>query len=285
MLNTNDAHTISELFYQLDTNVRNDLSKGVIADERDCVSRLVSHLNYPFGILTHVIFKNLSFKSEWFAQVNPGFLERKFGCDFMIVFEVNNQIKIALIEAKWPRVIKDPKYKWDYTQKSNKISHFSDQILRQSNWSDQAFIWEMFFYEEKPNIINSPFDQYASTCIPHQFALSEINSNSSLMNLWNNNDLKTLIQKTQNQGYQGRNETNLKTMIYNLLICNYGKPIQINESDGAINLVSENLKEEVRIPRIDFNEQSDARNNDIVSGFLEKTGLKMFQYIKIENRK
>lgn len=285
MLNNQEAHLISELFYRLDTNVRNDLYKGVIADERDCVSRLVSHLNYPFGILTQVIFGNLQLKSEWFTQVNSGSLERKFGCDFMIAFEVDNKVKIALIEAKWPRVIKDPKYNWDYLQKSNKTSHFTDQIRRQSNWTNQAFIWEMFFYEEKPNIINTPFDQYASTCIPHSFAMNEINTNPNLSVLWDNNDLNNLIQNTQTNGYQGRNETNLRTMIYNLLRCKYGTPIKIDEYDRSINLYSENLNEQIRIPRIDFNEQSDAKNNDVVSTFMTKTGLQMFQYFKIENAK
>jgi hypothetical protein len=285
MLNKLNAHFIADLFYRLDIAVRTDLSRGIIADERDYVSRMVTHMNYPFGILTNVIFKDLLIKSEWFAQVNSSSLEQKFGCDFMIVFEVNNQVKVALIEAKWPRVIINPNYCWDYIQKSNKISHFTDQINRQSNWTNLAFIWEMFFYEESPTIESNPFDKYASTCIPHSFALDAVKSNSNLSSLWDNNDLINLIQTTQLNGYNGSNETNIYTMVFNLLRCNYGKPIDISPSDSFFYLKSNDNEEQIQIPILKFDQENTDKNSNVAYSFIKENGLKMFQYLKIEQLK
>lgn len=282
MLDKFESNIIANLFYRLDTAVRIDLSRGIIADERDYVSRMVTHMNYPFGILTDVIFENLLIKSEWYAQVNSSSIEQKFGCDFMIVFEVNNQVKVALIEAKWPRVIINPSYCWDYIQKSNKISHFTDQIIRQSNWISHAFIWEMFFYEESPNIHRNPFDKYASTCIPHPFALGAIKSNSNLNNLWDNNDLIDLIQTTQLNGYNGSNETNIYTMVFNLLNCNYGNPININPNDSFFYLKSNDNEEQVQVPILEFKQENANKNSDMAYSFIKENGLKMLQYLKIE---
>jgi len=145
MLNNLQATSIADLFYLLDTNVRVDLHKGQIADERDYVSRLVTHFNYPFGIFNKFFFGHLKFQSKWFSKVNSGHYERKFGCDFMIVFQVGNKFKVGLFEAKWARVINDPTYPWDYAQKSTKSSHFTNQIERQTLWTKEAVIWEMFF--------------------------------------------------------------------------------------------------------------------------------------------
>ncbi len=50
MLSSADAQKISDLFYAIDTHVRNDLFHNRIADERDYVSRLITHIGYPCGI-------------------------------------------------------------------------------------------------------------------------------------------------------------------------------------------------------------------------------------------
>ncbi len=276
MIPTLEAQIISDLFYLIDTNVRNDLHYNRIADERDYVSRLVTHFNYPFGIFNQFMFNDIKFQSKWYSQVNSGHYERKFGCDSMIVFRVGNTIKVGLFEAKWARVIKDPNYAWDYPQKATKQSHFTSQINRQANWTSQAAIWEMFFYEEQVGTFNTPFDKNASTCIRHQFAKQLVSSTPSLRTVWNNADLTTLIQSEQTPNFDGTNETNLKKIIYDILICNFGKPITIKPNDRTFYL--QGTDERARCPVVSMTPENDNQN---IESFMKEVGLSFFQQVDI----
>jgi hypothetical protein len=280
MISTKDAQIISNLFYLLDTNVRNDLHHDRISDERDCVSRMVTHFNYPFGVFNQFLFNHIKFQSKWFSKVNSGHHERKFGCDSMLVFKLNNKIKVGLFEAKWPRVIKDPSYQWDYTQKSTKTSHFTNQIERQANWTNQVAIWEMFFYEEKVGVFNSPFDKNASTCIKHQFAQKLVNTTPSLQTIWNNSDLTSLIKSEQTTAFDGTNETNLKTIIFDILTCTFGKPILIKPDDRNFTLTSNNQEERARCPIIAMTIDDD-NLPQAIEGFMTENGLSFFQQVDI----
>lgn len=281
MISTVDAQIISNLFYLLDTNVRNDLYWNRIADERDYLSRIVTHFNYPFGIFNQFFFNHMKFQSKWFAKVNNGHQERKFGCDSMIVFRVNNKIKVGLFEAKWPRVIKDPNYQWDYNQKSTKTSHFTNQILRQSKWTSYAAIWEMFFYEEKVGTFNRPFDKNASTCVRHSFANSLVSSTPSLQTIWNNNDLTTLIQSAQTTSFDGgTKQTNIEQIIFDILTCSFGKPIDIGPNDRTFTLTSIDNVENASCPIISMSEDNDS--NQIIEGFMSENGLSFFQQLNIQ---
>lgn len=279
MTSTTDAQIIANLFYLLDTNVRNDLHNNRIADERDYVSRMVTHFNYPFGIFNQYLFNHIKFKSKWFIKVNSGHHERKFGCDSMLVFKVKNKIKVGLFEAKWPRLIINPSYQWDYTQKSSKSSHFTNQIERQAKWTNQAAIWEMFFYEEKVGVFNSPFDKKASTCIRHKFAKTFVNTTPSLQTIWNNSDLINLIKSEQTAAFNGTNETNLKTIIFDILTCSFGKSISVKPHDRSYTLISNNEEERVKCPII--NMTTDDGLNQTIESFMAENGISFFQQVDI----
>ncbi len=279
MIPINEAKIISELFYRLDMNVRNDLHHKRIADERDYVSRLVTHFNYPFGIFQRVSFNGIHLQSKWFSKVNDPDHEKKFGCDSMIVFRVNDEIKVGLFEAKWPRVIKKPKYRWDYAQKSNKRSHFTDQILRQARWTNYAAIWEMFLYEEKVGTLNCPFDKYASTCVRHNFAKAFVRKTPSLKIVWNNIDLTDLIQSAQTSSFNGTNQTNIKDIVLDILTCKFGKAIDIKPGDTGFKLTSKYPKEVVKCPIIPMTEDDDI--NSIIGEFMAENGLSFFQQLNI----
>jgi hypothetical protein len=281
MITKKNALIISDLFYTLDTSVRNDLYQNRIADERDYVSRLVTHFNYPFGIFNKFYFNQIKFQSKWFSKVNSSDNERKFGCDSMIVFKVDKKLKVGLFEAKWPRIIKDPNYQWDYAQKKNKESHFTNQIIRQSNWTNHAAIWEMFFYEEKVGTLNNPFDKNASTCIRHSHANSLVSSMPSLQTIWNNNDLISLIQSAQSTSSSISEETNIKQIIFDILTCKFGKPIDIKPSNRNFTLTSNNKSEIVNCPIISITED-DNDSNQIIETFMSENGLSFFQQINIE---
>jgi len=197
----------------------------------------------------------------------------------MIVFKVKNKIKVGLFEGKWPRIIKDPSYHWDYTQKSTKTSHFTNQIERQSKWTNQAAIWEMFFYEEKVGVFNTPFDKNASTCIRHKFAKALVNTRPSLQTIWNNVDLTNLITSEQTTAFDGTNETNLKTVIFDILTCSFGTPITIKPRDRIFTLTSNNEEERARCPILNMTNDDDL--NQTIEGFMAENGLSFFQQVNI----
>lgn len=278
MLKPTEAKVIADLFYFLDKSVRNDLANKRIADERDYVSRLVTHFNYPFGILNHFAFNTFKFKSKWFARVNSGHHERKFGCDSMIVFQVGEKVKVALFEAKWPRVKIDPHYNWDYYSKRKKVSHFTDQIERQAKWTKDAAIWEMFFYEENVSVFNTPFDKNASTCIKHDYAKKYIDGPLRPTVIWDNDDLERLIISEQTPAFNGENETNLKQIVQEILTCNYGNAIDVRPRDNWFSIQS-NDDQTARCPIIKFDNGEDDFQS--IDGFMSENGLSFFQFLNI----
>jgi len=278
MIAIKDAMAIADLFYYIDQGVRYDLYSKRVADERDYVSRLVTHFTHPFGLFTKYTLGQFKFKSKWFAKVNSGHHERKFGCDSMIVFEVNGKVKVGLFEAKWPRVIVDPGHNWDYIPKAKTVSHFTDQIERQSNWTKQAAIWEMFFYEGGPGMEALPFDKYGSTCIKHQVAQNYICGPDRPAYVWNNDDLERLIGLAQTTAFNGSTPTNLLTIITEILICKIGEAIEIHPRDRSFTLQS-NDGDKARCPIIDLNERQES--DQFIGVFMEQYGLSSFLYMKI----
>ena len=104
MLTETEAISVANLFYKIDCSVRNDLYNYQVSSEPDYVSRMCTHFNYPFGILNLLQLGTLKFETTWQAKVHDKSHEQKFGCDSMIVFQFENQIKVGMFEAKWPRV-------------------------------------------------------------------------------------------------------------------------------------------------------------------------------------
>jgi len=90
----------------------------------------------------------------------------------MFVFKKGDNIKICLFETKWPRVKNDPSYNWDYIEKKSKISHFSSQVERQSNWTKDVAIWEMFFYEEAVSLYSNSEDLQSVPAFMEEVGLS-----------------------------------------------------------------------------------------------------------------
>ncbi len=108
--------------YKVDWNCRFELNTGVIADERDYVSNLTKGIRdyWQFSGLPHFLH----------SQTLPRPQESKFGCDAMIVIRFDNEAKVCLFEAKWPR-LSVASHSWDSIQRSTNISHFSDKLQRQ----------------------------------------------------------------------------------------------------------------------------------------------------------
>lgn len=279
MLSTKDATSVAMLFYNIDKNVRHDLSLSRVTSERDYTSRLVTLFEYPAGVFNYYTVNGVKLKSIVFSSVFAQPQETIFGCDAMIVFRVGSQVKILMFEAKWPRVKIDPAYRWDYTQPTTKTSHFTDQVKRQSRWTNVATIFEMFFFEESVGVFIDPFDKNGSSCVLFEYAEKMIKANPALNTRWNTNDLKNLIKSAQTATYNGENETNLLDILLKLFTCQLGKTYDVNDGDRILSVRSNDDVEEESIPIPTFNDNS----QELVGRFMERTGLGLFQYIVIEN--
>ena len=150
--------------YESDSRVRNDLARGLISDERDCVSNLMSHFRDFWGSRGT---RCASFFAP--ARVLPPKEERLFGCDAAIVVKRNDTAWVCMFEAKWPRVT-DKKYRWDSIVRGR--SHFSDQLERQLKWSKHVAIWEHFFVELEVGYEFPSCDKWAATCVSQPAAIA-----------------------------------------------------------------------------------------------------------------
>lgn len=283
MLTPSEALLIADLFYTLDKQVRHDLSLGKIADERDCVARLVGSFSYPFGIFNQYGFHHLRFRSKWFARVNSSGHEQWFGCDSMLVFRVDNQLKVGLFEAKWPRILNDPHHCWDYPQKSTKLSHFTNQIRRQAAWTSQAAIWETFFFEAPVNTAHPPFDLHGATCVRHDVARQLVDEQPDLETLWDNADLQTLIQRAQGSSAIGKQMTNLRQMVLDMLTCEFGEAIDIEPDSRRFVLTSISpalTPERAYCPILTFS-GDDNNSPAFIEDFMASNGLTFFQQVDI----
>jgi len=153
--------------------------------------------------------------------MKPSF-ERKTGSDACIILSNQNEFKICLFEAKWPRLSTHKDY-WDYIQIAAKQSHFSEQIKKQHTISRTFAIWEMFYCEfefmKQPHWLND----FHSSCIWHDDAYLAFNSRNN-SNKWTDIELENLII-TANNHYK----TTIDNLVNEVCQCNKGKVFNGND--------------------------------------------------------
>lgn len=211
-----------------DRLVRADLIQGFIVTENDYTSNFTSALrreinsrNIP-GLAAH-------------SQVLSPSVERNTGTDGCIIFRNNDQLKVGLFEAKWPRLSTHTNC-WDSLQKSTSKSHFDDQLERQKSLSGYA-IWEMF-YSEEPYGVNPLFPHYGSSCVWHADAIS-VSSSRSSASPWQDAELTTMLSA------YGKRIGEIVTAICN---CTHGRVYSTNEMPGLLSELG--LKGEVLVIQI-----------------------------------
>ena len=262
MLNIHDSNLIASICYKIDMYCRIDLSNGSITREPDYVSNLASHLRHPFGP-----FFRFSIAS---AATLASSLETTFGCDSIIIFTKGNYAKVGLFEAKWPRYFNNPNYRWDSPNTSGN-SRFTSQIERQNLWTKSgAFIWEMFFNESMP-VKNRPFDEIGSSCLTNFDANQYMSSHiASPTQLWDNSDLIRFLPAAMS----------FKRIIYNMLRCNWGKRIMINNNAVTLNSNDKSMAREIPVPR-DIQSNS-IIDNPAILNFMEENGLQNYIVFQLD---
>lgn len=239
-----------------DNFCRKELQRGIIVNERDYVSSLTGRIrdNLKRNFLVH-------------SQTLPSTTEQSMGCDGIIVFRSDNNVKVGMFEAKWPRFA-EVDYRWDYLNTRN-LSHFSDQIQRQSNWHDLA-IWEMFFNELQTGSQSPPCDYFGSSCVWHKHAFRFLNEKQLFSNYWSTVQLKELLKEFS---------LNFYSIIYNILSCQSGSVIPIVPDDTQFSVSSnQNLEPPLQIP-IPINAEKEFDENIVT--FLKRQNIQTYLYIDL----
>lgn len=252
-----NIHFIAAMAYAEDRRCRLDLYNSVVVGERDYVSNLTK------GIRDFWRYRGLPCFS--YSQTLSTHHEGKFGCDAMIVVKHKNAARICLFEAKWIRFDKS----WDSFQKKSGISHFSDQLQRQSKWIKQAAIWEFFILGEKPGKEPPHFDSWASTCIWHKdtYQFDKAYRDSKL--LWKDSELEELVRSSPGK------QKNLMSMLQTA--CQHKKGNYLPISNGRVTLTSlDGTDRRVSIP-------ATLQALDNLDGFCDENGIANFLFIEIDD--
>lgn len=188
-----------------DREIRSDLVHGYITDENDYTSNFTG----AFRRYINSHSQNGLSATSYRLPISD---ERVMGCDATIIISSNSCCKVAIFEAKYPRVSQHQR--WDYRQTASGLSHFSDQLERQKIFSDRAAIFEMFYCEfpfgEQPDFMAD----YGSTCVWHDEAVSHNLRRENTENIWSSNDLKKMFAN----GYH-----TIDTILRDVCLCEKGR--------------------------------------------------------------
>lgn len=238
MLSKADAVKLANYFYEIDQQCRKDLNENLLISERDYVSRFTTLAMYPNGI-------KKGRTSIFTSQTLPSIYEQKFGCDGILIFKKSNEVKVGMFEAKWPRMRKAEDYgttkitHWDNVVGST--SRFSSELKRQSKISKNVVIWEMFFNDSVP-VVSLPFDAKGSACVLLDVAEDydlKIRKRSS--KAWTKKDLKALL----NQNISKSKPKNIQELLVEMLTCNIGKKIPVDNSSNSFKITVETSNAEL----------------------------------------
>ena len=193
-----------------DKEARSDLSLGFIKDENDYTSNFTSALR---RIINSNSQTGLSASSFLLQHTE----EREMGADAAIILSCGKESKIAVFEAKWPRFMSSG-YQWDYAQTASGLSHFSDQLERQTHWRGLFAVFEMF-YSEHPFASQPPFlDANGSSCVWHDDTDAFRKQRPDPDAVWSQAELQKLLTTKR---------VSIAEVMLEFGICNQGKPIQM----------------------------------------------------------
>lgn len=177
-----------------DKEARSDLARGYIRDEDDYTSNFT-------GALRRIINSHSRFGLKATSFMLGTAEERRTGCDASIIISTGVSYKVSTFEAKLPWS-KSQYRDWDYEQTSSGLSHFSDQLARQSKLSPNFAVFEMFYcgfeFKKQPNYL----PDYYSACVWHKDASTFDASRQKLSNLsrpWKESELIALVQQSRHE--------------------------------------------------------------------------------------
>ena len=180
-----EINELCYLAYCADKEIRSDLVNGYIADENDYTSNFTGALR-----------RNINAHSSRLSATSytlKSSLEKKSGCDATIIIQSKGESKVILFEAKYPR-IKTTSYRWDYPQTAKRLSHFPDQLDRQSKCNPKINIFEIFYCEYAFRTQPYYMQNEVSSCVWHKTAFDFKNIRPRPNSIWNQDDIKKLLK-------------------------------------------------------------------------------------------
>jgi hypothetical protein len=220
-LTTEQIDDLCHLALMTDREIRSDLSIGFIKDENDYTSNFT-------GALRRNINCYSGYKIQATSYNLPKSIEQQTGSDATIIIQSNGFSKIVFFEAKWPRM-KQVGYKWDYKQTSSGLSHFSDQLDRQSIHSGHIAFFEMLYCEYELGVSKHHMQPDGSTCIWHDDALTFKNNRASPDGIWSQSDIENMLKI---------NSLTISDILREVCLCHKGRPYQTSNSNGLIEEMS-----------------------------------------------
>ncbi len=170
-----------------DKETRHELSQKIIQDENDYTSNFTGAFRRRINAYSKTGLRATS------IRLSPRG-ERKAGCDAAIIISSNDELKVALFEAKWPRI--STPYNWDYlrTSKTAQFSHYSNQLDRQSHYWPEFAVFEMFYCEFAAKAQPQYMQDEGSTCVWHDTAMLFKTNYMPPNAAWSQSDLKLMLQ-------------------------------------------------------------------------------------------
>lgn len=246
------ANIIGNVFYRADKDTRHEMiNQNIRHTER----------SYCESVFTRVRTSNKIFRKvfKYSAQT----LDTSKG-DGIFIFRYKNQVKVALVEAKLIR----PNSPFDRVQSPSKSeSHFYNQLINQAKWDNMLACFEMFIPFHPINFHSPPLDKKGSTCLTNEVINKYISNQLRPQNIW---DLNTILE------IGAPPLTNLKEIIYDIIMCNRGRPVIAN-TERLYASVENTDGKEWQIPLPGF-----AKNISPtyvrVRNFLEEQKLAFYEY-------
>lgn len=249
------ASYVAQLFYDADIDTRRDILTHKVTkhSERSYLESVFTKVRS----LMHIAPNSIKFTAET--------TDNHLG-DGVVVLRFDQHIKVALIEAKFVRNLRD----FDKQQsKKNTASHFYTQLGKQELWKQQLACFEWFIIPEKIGTKSPPLDRDGSTCI---WQCNIYDAARNPFDIW---DLGDILNKKSHL-------KSLKEIITDIIMCREGSLIKVksNETDVTItNTVNKKLKLNVPIPRVG---QHKELYENRIKEFLLDEGYSFFQYYEMD---
>lgn len=183
---SNIIDTISDCVSWADRLTKSDLIAGVIVTENDYTS------NFTAALRREIAARSIPNLKARIQVLNPS-AERGNGVDGCIIFSNTKEFKAGMFEAKWPRLTTN-RNSWDSIQRSSGISHFDEQLKRQTVAARSGIaVWEMFYSEhdfgEQPKFM----PEHGSACVSHERAYAASKKRVDKGKPWSDEELEALL--------------------------------------------------------------------------------------------
>ncbi|MFC4714171.1 hypothetical protein [Planococcus dechangensis] len=165
-------------------------------------------------------------------------------------------------------------------------SHFTSQIERQNNWTNNIAIWEMFFYEDVNGSSTKGFNQNGSSCFWNEDANNYIISKRPYFdtNEWKTTDLTNIFTNNGKRKY-GKN---LQHMIREIVKCNRGELLPVDMTNSVCKVKGKNGEElSIPLPLKNLRNSKHLSNNSYdelsIIEFMEGKGISFYMFWDLDS--